>query len=321
MAQGQYPGSGGQARPAARQAHDDGTHPGATAPDAGRSPSEETDTAADAAIAAVARAARVAARALAAAPAAQKVSGLHAMATALEEACDGIVRANRDDLARGKRNGMNPGLFDRLALDAPRIGQIAGALRDVAQLPDPVGQVVRGRTLPNGIELRQVRVPMGVVGMIYEARPNVTVDAAGLAIKSGNAVILRGGSAAEATNAAIVGVLRDALASAGLPEDACQTIDSHGRAGARALMRARGLVDLLVPRGGAGLIHQVVTEARVPAIETGVGNCHLYVDQAANLDQAVGIIVNSKAQRPSVCNAAETLLVHDAVAPAFLPVA
>ncbi|MDR2453755.1 MAG: glutamate-5-semialdehyde dehydrogenase, partial [Bifidobacteriaceae bacterium] len=189
----------------------------------------------------------------------------------------------------------------------------------LAGLADPVGQVVRGSTLPNGLRLRQIRVPMGVVGMIYEARPNVTVDAAGLGLKSGNAVILRGGSAAERTNRAVVEVLRRAVAGAGLPADSIQTIDQHGRAGVRALMRARGLVDLLVPRGGAGLIQTVVREAQVPVIETGVGNCHVYVDGAANLAQALGIVLNSKTQRPSVCNAAETLLVDQAVAAGFLP--
>jgi glutamate-5-semialdehyde dehydrogenase len=241
------------------------------------------------------------------------------MATGLIEARDAIVRRNDDDLRAGEHAGLTPGLLDRLRLDGARIEAIAAALRDVAALPDPIGEVVRGSVLPNGLRLRQVRVPMGVVGMIYEARPNVTVDAAGLAVKSGNAVILRGGTAAERTNAAIVAVLADALATQGLPRDAVQSVDAWGRDGARALMTARGLVDLLVPRGGAGLIQTVIRKATVPVIETGVGNCHVYVDCAADLDQALGIVVNSKTHRPSVCNAAETLLVHADVAAAFLP--
>ncbi|MDR0432406.1 MAG: glutamate-5-semialdehyde dehydrogenase [Bifidobacteriaceae bacterium] len=250
-----------------------------------------------------------------------KDAALHAMATALVEAGDGIVGENRADLADGERDGLSAGLLDRLRLDSGRIAQIADALREVAGLPDPVGEVLCGRTLPNGLRLRQIRVPMGVVGMIYEARPGVTVDAAGLAVKSGNAVILRGGSAARRTNGAIVAVLGEALEREGLPRDAVQTVDDYGRDGARALMTARGMVDLLIPRGGAGLIQTVVREATVPCIETGVGNCHVYVDSAANLDEALRVVVNSKAQRPSVCNAAETLLVNQQVAQAFLPVA
>ena len=213
---------------------------------------------------------------------------------------------------------MPESLQDRLRLDAPRVASVAQALRDIAALPDPVGEVVRGSTLANGLQIRQVRVPMGVVGMIYEARPNVTVDAAGLGLKSGNAVILRGGSAAAETNRATVAVLRGSLDAQGLPADAVGLLEG-GHGAVRALMTARGLVDLLIPRGGADLIRTVVTESTVPVIETGVGNCHVYVDRAADLDKALAIAVNSKTQRPSVCNAAESLLVHRAVAAEFLP--
>ncbi|MDR1186105.1 MAG: glutamate-5-semialdehyde dehydrogenase [Bifidobacteriaceae bacterium] len=267
----------------------------------------------------IARRARLAGRQLAQANRAQKDQALLAMADGLLEAADVILARNRIDLELGAQNGLAKGLLDRLGLTPERIVGIVEALRELANLADPVGEVVRGSTLPNGLKLRQVRVPMGVVGMIYEARPNVTVDAAGLGLKSGNAVILRGGSAAERTNAAIIAVLREAVAATGLPEDSIQTIDQHGREGVRALMRARGLVDLLVPRGGAGLIQTVVREAQVPVIETGVGNCHVYVDGAADQDKAVRIVVNSKIQRPSVCNAAETLLVDAAIADQFLP--
>ena len=215
--------------------------------------------------------------------------------------------------------GCRESLQDRLRLDAPRVAAVAEALRDIAALPDPVGEVVRGSTLANGLEIRQVRVPMGVVGMIYEARPNVTVDAAGLGLKSGNAVILRGGSAAAETNRATVAVLRGLpRRRRGCPPDAVSLLEG-GHGAVRALMTARGLVDLLIPRGGADLIRTVVTESTVPVIETGVGNCHVYVDAAADLDKALAITVNSKTQRPSVCNAAESLLVHRAVAAAFLP--
>ncbi|GAA1646054.1 glutamate-5-semialdehyde dehydrogenase [Georgenia ruanii] len=272
-----------------------------------------------AAVVDVARAAKHASRALATATRAQKDAALHAMADALVAGAARIIEANGADLERGRDAGMKTSLLDRLALDADRIGAIADALRELAALPDPVGEVVRGSTLPNGLRLRQVRVPMGVVGMIYEARPNVTVDAAGLALKSGNAVILRGGSAAASSNAVIVEILADALAARGLPRELVQSIDAHGRAGAVELMRARGLVDVLVPRGGADLIQTVVRESVVPVIETGVGNCHVYVDAGADVAQAVPIVLNSKTQRTGVCNAAETLLVHRDVAGEFLP--
>ncbi|MCL2787931.1 MAG: glutamate-5-semialdehyde dehydrogenase [Micrococcales bacterium] len=270
-------------------------------------------------VAEIATRARVAGRVLATLGTQEKDALLCTMADHLVAASAQIVEANQRDLERGRAEGMSVTLQDRLRLDHQRIVQIADALREVAGLPDPVGAVVRGSTLPNGLQLRQIRVPMGVVGMVYEARPNVTVDAAGLAVKSGNAVILRGGSAAADSNVAIVEVLRGALRRRQLPPDAVQTIDALGRDGARALMRARGLVDLLVPRGGAGLIQTVVREAVVPVIETGVGNCHVYVDASADPTQATAIVLNAKTHRPSVCNAAETLLVHADAAPGFLP--
>jgi glutamate-5-semialdehyde dehydrogenase len=271
------------------------------------------------AVFAVARRARVAARQLATATRATKDAALHAMADALVANAAEIVAANAVDLERGEAAGLKPGLLDRLTLTPARIEAIADALREVAALPDPVGEVVRGSTLPNGLRLRQVRVPMGVVGMIYEARPNVTVDAAALALKSGNAAILRGGSAAAESNTVIVRVLGEALRGVGLPADAVQSIDEHGRAGAVALMHARGLVDLLVPRGGADLIQTVVRESTVPVVETGVGNCHVYLDASADERMAVDIVLNSKTQRVGVCNAAETLLVHADAAPRLLP--
>ncbi|MBX9246976.1 glutamate-5-semialdehyde dehydrogenase [Actinotalea ferrariae] len=273
------------------------------------------------AVRATARRAQVASRALATATRATKDAALRAMADALVVAAPEIVSANAVDLERGQAAGLSEGLLDRLALTPDRIAAIADALRELAALPDPVGEVVRGSTLPNGLRLRQVRVPMGVVGMIYEARPNVTVDAAGLALKSGNAAVLRGGSAASSSNTVIVQVLGQALTSVGLPADAVQSIDEHGRAGAVALMHARGLVDLLVPRGGADLIQTVVREATVPVVETGVGNCHVYVDAAADPAMALPILMNSKTQRVGVCNAAETLLVHADAAAGFLPAA
>ncbi|MGF0117342.1 glutamate-5-semialdehyde dehydrogenase [Promicromonospora sp. Marseille-Q5078] len=274
-----------------------------------------------AAVHAVARRAKVASRTLATATRATKDAALRALADALVDAADTIVTANAADLARGREHGLSDGMLDRLALTPARVGGIADALRELAGLPDPVGEVVRGQTLPNGLRLRQLRVPMGVVGMIYEARPNVTVDAAGLALKSGNAVILRGGSAAASSNAVVVDVLRRALEGQGLPADLVQTIDPHGRPGGVALMQARGLVDVLVPRGGADLIRTVVESSTVPVIETGVGNVHVYVDATADVANAVEIVMNAKTQRVGVCNAAETLLVHADAADAFLPAA
>ena len=270
-------------------------------------------------VARAARAARAAQRSVAGARREVKDAGLRAMADHLVEATPRILAANGADLERARAAGMRAGLIDRLALTPERIGAIADSLREIAGLPDPVGEIVDGRTLPNGLRVRRVRVPLGVVGMIYEARPNVTVDVAALTLKSGNAVVLRGGSAAEKTNAAIVDVLREALSDAALPADLVATIDSAGRAGAAALMRARGLIDVLVPRGGAGLIRAVVEQSAVPVIETGSGNCHIYADASADASAAVPIIVNAKTQRVGVCNAAETLLVHRDVAGALLP--
>ena len=271
------------------------------------------------AVNAIARKAKVASRQLAVATRAEKDRALHLMADELVNASDQIIAGNALDLAAGEASGMSVGLLDRLKLDADRIIAIADALRELAALPDPVGEVLRGSTLPNGLQLRQLRVPMGVVGMIYEARPNVTVDAAGLALKSGNAVILRGGSAAANSNKVIVSVLGKALEQAGFSADAVQSIDDWGRPGAVALMQARGLVDVLVPRGGANLIQTVVKESTVPVIETGVGNCHVYVDASADLTMAQAIVINSKTHRLGVCNAAETLLVHQEVAAELLP--
>jgi glutamate-5-semialdehyde dehydrogenase len=266
-----------------------------------------------------ARRARTAAAGLAPLNRAVKDAALHAMADALVAHRDDILAANREDVAAGRAAGTAEGLLDRLALDDDRIAAMAQGLRDVAALPDPVGEVVRGYTLPNGLEVRQVRVPMGVVGIVYEARPNVTVDAAGLCVKSGNAVLLRGSASAYRSNTALVEVLAAAAEKAGLPADAVQLVPGTDRASVTHLLRARGLVDVVIPRGGAGLINHIVENAIVPVIETGVGNCHVYVDAHADLDIAERVVLNSKTHRPSVCNAAETLLVHRAVADEFLP--
>ena len=274
------------------------------------------DTVAD--ISQVTDAARDAVRVLANATTQVKNRGLEAIAAALIERSDQILAANAEDVARGRAEQMSEGLLDRLALTKDRIRSIADAVHEIVALPDPVGQVVRGTRTDIGLRVTQERVPLGVVGIIYEARPNVTIDAATLAIKAGNAVILRGGSAAQASNRVLIEVCRDALASVGLPADAIQTVDQWGRAGARAMMRARGAIDALIPRGGAGLINAVVEESRVPVIETGTGNCHLYVDASADLEAAEAIIMNAKTQRVGVCNAAETLLVHADVAARFL---
>jgi glutamate-5-semialdehyde dehydrogenase len=270
-------------------------------------------------VAELAGTARQASRRLALLSRADKDAALRAMADALDSASGEIIAANGRDIRRGQDHGLSEGLIDRLRLDEGRVSAVAEALRDIAGLPDPVGEVVRGSTLANGLQIRQVRVPMGVVAMIYEARPNVTVDAAGLALKSGNAVVLRGGSAASESNRALVTVLRAALEAQGLPAGAISLLDEGGRDAVRALMTARGLVDVLIPRGGADLIQTVVRESTVPVIETGIGNCHVYVDAAADLDKALPIVLNSKTHRVSVCNAAESLLVHRSVAPTFLP--
>ncbi|MGZ5404987.1 MAG: glutamate-5-semialdehyde dehydrogenase [Nocardioides sp.] len=267
----------------------------------------------------VAGRARTAARALALATRAEKDAALLAMADDLEAATDAVLAANAEDVARAEGNGTPANIVDRLRLTPERVDGMAQGLRDVAGLPDPVGEVVRGGVLANGLELRQVRVPFGVVGMIYEARPNVTADAAGICLKSGNAVLLRGSSSARCSNAAIVEVLRAAARRCGLHADVVQLVPGDSHDSVKELMRARGLVDVLIPRGGAGLIRSVVEESTVPVIETGVGNCHVYVDSAADLDRALAIVLNSKTHRTSVCNAAESLLVHEGVAEAFLP--
>jgi glutamate-5-semialdehyde dehydrogenase len=263
--------------------------------------------------------ARVASHGLALVTRAEKDRALHAMADALLASAEDVLAANAEDVERAVAGGTPPNIIDRLRLTPERLDAMAQGLRDVAGLPDPVGEVVRGSTLANGLELRQVRVPFGVVGIIYEARPNVTADAAGICLKSGNAVLLRGSSSASSSNAAIVEVLRGAAAASGLDPDVVQLVPGDSHDSVKELMRARGMVDVLIPRGGAGLIRSVVEESTVPVIETGVGNCHVYVDRAADLDKALAIVVNAKTQRTSVCNAAESLLVHAEVADAFLP--
>jgi glutamate-5-semialdehyde dehydrogenase len=266
-----------------------------------------------------ARRAKTAAAALAPLPRQAKDAALLAMADALDKHADDVLAANEGDVEAGRAAGTSEALLDRLSLTRSRVEAMADGLRHVATLPDPVGEVVRGSTLPNGLELRQVRVPLGVVGIVYEARPNVTADAAGLCVKSGNAVLLRGSASAYRSNTALVDVLARAATDAGLPEHAVQLVPGTDRDSVRELMTARGLVDVLIPRGGADLINAVVTGSQVPVIETGVGNCTVYVDAAADLDMAVDIVVDSKTSRPSVCNAAETLLVHADVAEQFLP--
>jgi glutamate-5-semialdehyde dehydrogenase len=264
-------------------------------------------------------AARDASSALATATTAVKDAALLAIAAAVRAATDEIVAANHGDLVAGEEDGLSGGLLDRLRLDPARIEALAAAVEHVVGLTDPVGEHVRGSRLANGLQLTQVRVPFGVVGAIYEARPNVTVDIASLALKSGNAVVLRGGSAAQRTNGVLVARLQDAVASVGLPRELVQTIDEFGRAGATELMRARGLVDVLIPRGSASLIQTVVTESQVPVIETGAGVVHVFLDESAPLQRSVDIVLNSKVQRPSVCNALETLLVHERAAERLLP--
>ncbi len=266
-----------------------------------------------------AAAARIASRALAALSTETKNRALHQAADTVLEHTHDILAANAADLEIARAAGTAEAMLDRLALSPQRIDGIAAGLRQVAGLPDPVGEVLRGSTLPNGLQLRQQRVPLGVVGIVYEGRPNVTVDAFGLTLKSGNAVLLRGSSSAAQSNTAIVMALREALYESGVPMDAVQLLPSADRATVTHLIQARGLVDVVIPRGGAGLIDAVVRDATVPTIETGVGNCHVYVDKAADLDTAERILLNSKTRRPSVCNSAESLLVDRAVADSVLP--
>ncbi|MDQ0648686.1 glutamate-5-semialdehyde dehydrogenase [Microbacterium natoriense] len=263
--------------------------------------------------------AKEASRATAALTSDDKARVLEAIAVALEQNAAQIIEANGKDIVRGREGGIGESLIDRLRLDEKRVAALASAVREVAALPDPVGRVVGGHRMPNGVALEQVRVPFGVVGAIYEARPNVTVDIAALALRSGNAIVLRGGSAALESNTVLVAVMRDALAGAGLTPEAVQTVDDFGRDGAKALMHGRGFVDVLVPRGSAGLIETVVTESTVPVIETGAGNVHIVLDESAPDDWARDIVVNAKVQRPSVCNAVETVLVHRQAAPRLVP--
>ncbi|WP_051943482.1 glutamate-5-semialdehyde dehydrogenase [Streptacidiphilus rugosus] len=265
--------------------------------------------------------AKAAAATLAPLPRTPKDDALLAIADALQVRTREIVEANAEDVARAREAGTDEAVIDRLTLTRERVAAIADDVRRVAGLPDPVGEVVRGYTLPNGLDVRQVRVPLGVIGIIYEARPNVTVDAAALCLKSGNAVLLRGSSSAIASNRKLVEVIRDAVGGAGLPADAVQLVPGESRDSVQELMRARGMVDVLIPRGGASLIRTVVEQSTVPVIETGTGNCHVYVDAETDLAMAVEILINSKAQRVSVCNSAETLLVHRDIADAFLPLA
>jgi glutamate-5-semialdehyde dehydrogenase len=266
-----------------------------------------------------ARRARVAAYVLASLPTVAKDQALYVAAEAIVANTDRVLAANAEDLRAARSANSPAALIDRLALDPKRIEGIAAGLRQVAGLPDPVGEVLRGYTLPNGLALRQQRVPLGVVGIVYEGRPNVTVDAFGLALKSGNAALLRGSASAAKSNEALVLVLRAALVGEDLPADAVQLISAADRSTVTHLIQARGLVDVVIPRGGAGLIDAVVRDSQVPTIETGVGNCHVYVHDAADLEVAERILLNSKTRRPSVCNAAETLLVDSAIAAEAMP--
>jgi glutamate-5-semialdehyde dehydrogenase len=262
--------------------------------------------------------ARTAALTLGSATRATKDAALLAMADALAKSETAILEANARDVARAEANGTSAALIDRLRLTPDRITGMVEGLRELAALPDPVGDVVRGWTNANGVQVRQVRVPFGVVGIIYEARPNVTADAGGICLKSGNAALLRGSSSAADSNAAVVEALQAGLVDAGLPAEAIQLVPGP-RGVTNELMAARGLVDVLIPRGGAGLIDNVVRNSQVPVIETGVGNCHVFVDAGADEQMALNILINAKTQRPSVCNAAETLLVHADIADSFLP--
>jgi glutamate-5-semialdehyde dehydrogenase len=262
--------------------------------------------------------ARTAALILSSATRATKDAALIAMADSLAKSETAILEANQRDVVSAEANGTSAALIDRLRLTPDRIAGMVEGLRELAALPDPVGDVVRGWTNANGVQVRQVRVPFGVVGIIYEARPNVTADAGGICLKSGNAALLRGSSSAAESNAAIVDALQAGLVDAGLPADAVQLVPGP-REVTNELMAARGLVDVLIPRGGASLIDTVVRNSQVPVIETGVGNCHVFVDAAADEQMALDIVINAKTQRPSVCNAAETLLVHADIADSFVP--
>ena len=265
--------------------------------------------------------ARTAARTLSTATGAQRKAALYAIADAIESRSAEILKANGEDVARAQAEDMHPQMQDRLLLNESRVAAIANGARLVADLPDPLGQVLRHSTLPNGLDLKQISVPFGVIGMVYEARPNVTVDAAVILLMSGNAALLRGSSTAVASNQVLVTVMRDALASTKISPEVIQLVPSDDRATVKALLNARGKVDLVIPRGSAALIRMVVDESTVPTIETGAGVCHVYVDEFADIEKALPILINSKTHRPSVCNAAETLLVHRSIAPTFLPMA
>ena len=256
---------------------------------------------------------------LAALSTAVKNKALLAMAAALRDQTAFLLQENSRDLEQGKQNGMRQGLLDRLMLNEQRISAMAEGMEQIAALPDPIGEMLSQVKRPNGLKIGKVRVPLGVIGIIYEARPNVTADAAGLCIKAGNAVILRGGKEAAFSNRAIVKVMQEAAYAAGLPEGSIHLVEDTSRESATALMRLNEYLDVIIPRGGAGLIRAVVENATVPAIETGTGNCHVYVDSSADLEMAKNIVINAKTQRPSVCNAEEKLLVHQAAAAAFLP--
>jgi len=272
-------------------------------------------------VAELALTARKAGRTLSTATGAERKAALYAIAEAIEKCSAEILTANAIDIERAKSEDMHPQMQDRLLLNASRVLGIANGARLVADLPDPLGQVLRHSTLPNGLDLKQVSVPFGVIGMVYEARPNVTVDAAVILLMSGNAALLRGSSTAAASNQVLVDVMRDALATTNISPDVIQLVPSDDRATVKALLNARGKVDLVIPRGSAALIRMVVDESTVPTIETGAGVCHVYVDEFADIEKALPILINSKTHRPSVCNAAETLLVHRAIAPTFLPMA
>ena len=265
--------------------------------------------------------ARKAGRTLSTATGAERKAALNAIAEAIEKRSAEIITANAVDIERAKSEDMHPQMQDRLLLNASRVAGIANGARLVADLPDPLGQVLRHSTLPNGLDLKQISVPFGVIGMVYEARPNVTVDAAVILLMSGNSALLRGSSTAAASNKVLVDVMRDALATTNISPDVIQLVPSDDRATVKALLNARGKVDLVIPRGSAALIRMVVDESTVPTIETGAGVCHVYVDEFADIEKALPILINSKTHRPSVCNAAETLLVHRAIAPTFLPMA
>jgi glutamate-5-semialdehyde dehydrogenase len=265
--------------------------------------------------------ARTAARTLSTATGAERKAALYKIAEAIESRSAEILKANAEDIARAQAEDMHPQMQDRLLLNEYRVAVIANGARLVADLQDPLGQVLRHSTLPNGLDLKQISVPFGVIGMVYEARPNVTVDAAVILLMSGNAALLRGSSTAAASNQVLVTVMRDALASTKISPEVIQLVPSDDRATVKALLNARGKVDLVIPRGSAALIRMVVDESTVPTIETGAGVCHVYVDEFADIEKALPILINSKTHRPSVCNAAETLLVHRAIAPTFLPMA